>query len=85
MGLMADGVKNLDIAKLLGISRKTLQGELISTCPIIVRPLISSSEQPYDSPRKRPVVFTEEENHVYFATADSQVLTPPQRSTDQPL
>src|ERR1700680_5082020 len=61
------------------------QGELISACPIIGDPLISSSEQPYDSPRSHPVVFTEEENHVYFDAADSQVPTPPQRPTDQPL
>src|SRR5256885_16836289 len=60
------------------------QGKLISACPIIGGPLISSSEQSYDSPRSRPSTFTEE-NHGYLAAADSQVPTPPQRPTNQPL
>jgi energy-coupling factor transporter ATP-binding protein EcfA2 len=60
------------------------QGELISACPIIGSPLIPSSEQPYDSPRSRPIVFTEE-NHGHLAAADSEIPTPSQRPTDQPL
>src|SRR2546429_1891139 len=66
------------------LARVPHQGKLISACPIIGGPLISSSEQSYDSPRSRPSTFTEE-NHGYLAAADSQVPTPPQRPTDQPL
>jgi hypothetical protein len=56
---------------IFGPARSSPQGELISAYPSIGDLLISSSEQPHDPLRSRPVVFTYEENHDYFVVADS--------------
>src|SRR5712692_1865499 len=79
-----NNAKTDSLSQLIKLSSPDGQGELISACPIIGNPLIPSSEQPYDSPRSRPIVFTEE-NHGHLAAADSEIHTPSQRPTDQPL
>jgi DNA-binding FrmR family transcriptional regulator len=52
-----------------------IQGEIISACPIIGGPLLSSRDETYDSPRRRPVVT--EEKHGYVLVRPASICETP--------